>query len=299
MIHHLIVAGEDISLHVERGLLVSGKRRIAIDVLGSVQCFAVRCNWSSAALQQVGSQCPLVMARWNTPTGKWLTTGLLPRCRYVNPDLTYQLARLHHRAATQLASDLIFSKIRNQHALLRGLDPKLEALPRLAANSFQRILHLESRWARFFWARFSKAASEDLFIRQTRNATTPLNVALNYGYGFLYHALEWQCTASGIEPGYGLIHTRRRNRPSLVCDLIEPLRSCVDITVIRHRDEMGDKTAMAARFAAMMEQKWRYRDKDFRLRTIIRLTVESFARSVAKPGTRFHPFVLHARDACL
>lgn len=299
MIHHMILVDEAADIHVKRGMLVSGSRRVALDVLGSVQSFAARARWSCAALQEVAIQCPVVLARWNTSTKKWATCGLLPRCRYVNPDLTYQLARLHHRAATQLASDLVLTKVRNQHQLLRGIDPSLPPLPRLAANSFQRILRLEAKWARYFWARYSKAAAQDLFVREYRTAEGPLNVALNYGYGYLYHALEWQCIASGIEPGYGLIHVRRRNRPSLACDLIEQVRCCVEITIIRHLDEMHDKVAMAARFAEMMESKWHYRGGNFRLRSILRLVVESFAAAVANPKKRFHPFHLHARDACL
>ena len=51
----------------------------------------------------------------------------------------------------------------------------------------------------------------------------------------------------------GIFHKLRRNRPSLVCDLIEPFRCCVELTVIRYLDEMHDKNAMAGRFAEMLE----------------------------------------------
>ena len=187
----------------------------------------------------------------------------------------------------------------NQHALLRSLDPYLAPLPRLQANSFSRILRAESRFARTFWPRYFAAAASDLFTREKRQAKHPLNAALNYGYGFLYHAIEWQCIASGLEPAVGLIHKNRKNRPSLVCDLIEPFRCCVEITLMRHLDAMHEKKAMAARYAEMMEALWTYRGHRFRLRSIIRLTVESFVQSLIKPDRKFNPFVLHARDACL
>jgi hypothetical protein len=63
-------------------------------------------------------------------------------------------------------------------------------------------------------------------------------------------------------------------------------------------DRMGDKKAMAAAFASMLEEKWQYRDQRFRLRSILRLVVESFVSSVSK-RKRHQPFLLHARDACL
>lgn len=300
MIHHLILTGEDADFRLQDGILQSGSKKVALQVLGSVQCLAVHARWSQRALTALAQQCPVVMARWNKRTEKWETASVLPRCRYVNPDATFRLCNQKAKQGTVYASAILFTKVANQHALIRSLNPALAPLPKLAANSYNRILQLEAKWARFFWAMYFKAASEDLFTREKRKAQAPLNVALNYGYGFLYHAIEWQCVASGLEPGIGIIHRLRRSRPSLVCDLIEPFRCCVEITVMRHLDEMHDIKLMAGRFAEMMESFWMYRDKRFRLRSIIRLVVESFARALlSERPDYFHPFVLHARDACL
>lgn len=268
-------------------------------MLGSVQCFATRAKWSQGALEAVSSQCPVVMARWDTRTSKWNTFSLARRCRHVNPTALAALCRLPERRATQLASDLLLTKVGNQQSLLRALDPFLPPLPKLKDTSFSRILRMEARQARTFWPRYFAAASADLFAREKRRAAHPLNAALNYGYGFLYHALEWQCVASGLEPSVGIVHKARKNRPSLVCDLIEPFRCCVEITLMRHLDGMADKKAMAARFAEMLEETWDYRGRRFRLRSIIRLTVESFVAALMRPDARFKPFSLHARDACL
>ena len=127
--------------------------------------------------------------------------------------------------------------------MLRVFDPLIADMPRLADNSFSRILRLEARYARFFWARYFAAVSQDLFAREKRKAEAPLNVALNYGYGFLYHAIEWQCLASGLDPTIGIVHKLRRQRPSLVCDLVEPFRCCVELTLVRHLHEMHEKKA--------------------------------------------------------
>lgn len=297
MIHHLILLDDEADVHVAQGKLINGKSKVALDVLGSVQCFSTRARWSQTALEALATQCPVIFARWNGNTKKWATASMIPRCRYVNPTALSKLCKLPERKATQIASDLLWAKIENQHLLLRVFDPLLPPLPKLNDNSFSRILRLEAKYARFFWARYFKAASGDLFAREKRQAQHPLNAALNYGYGFLYHAIEWQCLASGLEPGIGLIHKLRRSRPSLACDLIEQFRCCVELILIRHLDEMHEKKAMAARYAEMLEEFWTYHGHRFRLRSIIRLVVESFVRAL--DGRQpFHPFNLHPRDAC-
>ncbi len=298
MIHHLILLSENLELETRAGQLIAGGKRIAIDTLASVQCFASRAKWSQSALESLCDQCPTVLTRWDKRAGKWKTFSLAPKARHVNPTALWALCRLSERRATQLASDLLMAKVANQHTMLRAFDPLLQDLPKLAENSFARILRLEARYARFFWARYFAMASQDLFHREKRHAGGPLNAALNYGYGFLYHALEWQVLASGMDPTIGIIHKLRRNRPSLVCDLIEPFRCCVELTVIRHMDQMTDKKAMAAHFASMLESKWCYRAQAFRLRSILRLSVESFVRAL-DGESRFRPFELHARDACI
>ena len=297
MIHHLILLSENPELHVQAGKLISGSNKIAVETLASVQCFASQARWTQSALEALATQCPVVMARWDKNIGKWRTFSLAPRARHVNPTALSQLCTLTERRATVLASDLLVTKVRNQHMMLRVFDPLIADMPRLADNSFSRILRLEARYARFFWARYFAAVSQDLFAREKRKAEAPLNVALNYGYGFLYHAIEWQCLASGLDPTIGIVHKLRRQRPSLVCDLVEPFRCCVELTLVRHLHEMHEKKAMAARFAAMLEEKWQYREQAFRLRSIIRLTVESFVRALGG-RERFVPFALQPRDAC-
>ncbi len=298
MIHHLILLSEECELKLAQGKLISGSEKIALDVLGSVQSFSTRSRWTQTALEAVSAQCPLLLARWNKVAGKWATCSILPRCRYVQPSALEKLCKLSEKQSTKLVSDLIFSKIRNQHTLLRSYDPLLPPSPTLHENSFARILRLEAQYARFFWPRYFEAASSDLFAREKRQAQAPLNVALNYGYGFLYHALEWQCLASGLEASIGLIHKSRRNRPSLVCDLVEQFRCCVELTVMRHLEEIHDKKMLAGRFAQMLETRFQYRANQFRLRTILRLVVESFVRAVTEKAP-MQPFLLHARDACL
>jgi len=262
---------------------------------------ADRARWSQATLEALANQCPTVLARWHKKEKKWRTITITPRARYVHPTAIYRVCRLSPQRATQLATALLWSKILNQHTLLRTFDPHLPEAPHLRENSFQRILHLEAAYARTFWGRYFAALSDDLFAREKRRPEHPLNIALSYGYGFLYHAIEWQALASGLDCSIGIVHRVRRSRPNLACDLIEPLRCCVELTVVRHLDEMeGGKNPhrMAGRFAEMLEQRWHYREGKFRLRAIIRLMIESFVRHLHEDGT-FDPFRLLGRDALL
>lgn len=298
MIHHLILIEEGQDLHVESDLLISGSRRLAIQTIGSVQCLSNRVRWSQTALERLSEQCPVVMARWNRETKKWKTFSFAAKERHVNPTALWRLCRLSPQRATQLASNLLYAKVCNQHVMLRSFNPTLSNKPVLKENSFSRIMRLESQYARFFWPRYFEAMKQDLFAREHKAPTQPLNGALNYGYGFLYHAIAWQALACGLDTSVGLIHKLRRNRPNLVCDLIEPLRCTVEMTLLRHWENMADPTRMAATFAGMFEERFQYRGKGFRLRSIIRLTTESFVKALGGKST-FHPFELHARDACL
>lgn len=298
MINHLILISEAQDLHVESGKLISGNRKIAVETLGSVQCFSSQCRWSQTALERLAAQCPTVMARWDKDIKKWRTFDLAPRARHVNPTALWHLCRLPPQKATQFASLLLWTKVCNQHEMLRIFDPRLASHPQLKENSFNRILRLEASYARFFWPRYFQSLSQDLFEREKRKPQHPLNAALNYGYGFLYHAIEWNCIASGLDPSVGIIHKLRRSRPSLACDLIEPLRCCVELTVARHLDDIQEIKRMAGHFAEMLETSFCYRNHSFRLRTVIRLMVESFVRALGGQQP-FQPFVLHARDACI
>ncbi len=298
MIHHLVLLGEDADYHVRDGKLTSGARKIAVESLGSVQCFSSSSRWSQAALEELATQCPCVLSRWDKRTGKWRTFSLARRARHVNPAAIWKLCRLTPQKATLLSSALLWAKICNQHQMLRSFDPMLPDKPQLKQNSFSRILHLEARYSRYFWPRYFSALSQDLFLREKRKPAHPLNAALNYGYGFLYHAIEWQCLASGLEPSVGLIHKLRRNRPSLACDLIEPLRCAVELTVVRHLGDINEPRKMAGHFAEMMETTFNYRSGRYRVRSIIRLMVESFTNALDNPPS-LRPFILHARDACV
>jgi hypothetical protein len=154
VINHLILLTEAQDLHVADGKLLSGHRKIAIESLGSVQCLSAASRWSQTALELLATQCPVVMARWDKQQKKWLTFSLTPKARYVNPTALWKLCRLPPQRATQMASALLWTKVCNQHQMLHAFDPRMADKPQLKENSFNRILRLESSYARFFWPRW-------------------------------------------------------------------------------------------------------------------------------------------------
>lgn len=58
MIHHLILVSEEPDIRIESGLLRHAERKVALKVLGSVQCFASRGRWSQQSLGALSEQCP-------------------------------------------------------------------------------------------------------------------------------------------------------------------------------------------------------------------------------------------------
>jgi CRISP-associated protein Cas1 len=60
--------------------------------------------------------------------------------------------------------------------------------------------------------------------RVRRPPTDPVNALLSLGYTWLLTRTVARCEAAGLEVYLGALHEYRPGRPSLACDLIEPLR---------------------------------------------------------------------------
>ena len=65
----------------------------------------------------------------------------------------------------------------------------------------------------------------------TRGKDTPVNAALNYGYGLLLSATAREVTAAGYCTQLGIFHNTRFNRLNLASDLMEPFRPFMDARV--------------------------------------------------------------------
>jgi CRISPR-associated protein Cas1 len=67
------------------------------------------------------------------------------------------------------------------------------------------------------------------------NASDPVNLALNYGYGLLDGEIRRAINSVGLEPSVGFMHdfSSYQTKQSLVYDLQEPFRWLVDLLVIQ------------------------------------------------------------------
>lgn len=77
----------------------------------------------------------------------------------------------------------------------------------------------------------------------TRASDIAINAALNYGYGIILSAVNREITANGYLTQLGLFHHNMFNQFNLGCDLMEPFRILVDITVKENEFPVFDKSA--------------------------------------------------------
>ena len=161
----------------------------------------------------------------------------------------------------RIAEDLIRRKVEGQLGLLDRLPPNRDAKPTLrrvlnrldGAKSLEELRNLEAVAARYYWAAWRdqpvRFAGEDrkrrptywqrfgtrvspLAVQGPRKAVNPANALLNYTYAILEAEARIAALAVGADPLLGLLHTDQRNRDSLACDLMEPVRPLVDTFVL-------------------------------------------------------------------
>jgi len=68
--------------------------------------------------------------------------------------------------------------------------------------------------------------------RSRRPAMDYFNAGLNYLYGMTYSVVESGVFAKGLDPSIGCLHVDNFKKPTLVFDLIEPIRPLVDFILI-------------------------------------------------------------------
>lgn len=130
----------------------------------------------------------------------------------------------------------------NQHGdtsrEIRQIKKQLSQLPQ--AKTVSQARTLEAKMALFYWTAFVRLLPEHLQFQARitkntqKNASDPVNAALNYGYGYLQAECLKAVTEVGLEPSVGFLHVfdGAQSRMSLVYDLMEPYRWLVDLTVM-------------------------------------------------------------------
>ncbi len=244
-----------------------------------------------------------------------------------------QLAAFEDARGVALARAFVLGKIENQRALVRYIakyrkeaEPALfEELTLVAAELGDHVyeaeqlsarqvselrdqlLSVEGRAAQRYWGAIKRVIPESLAWpgRETQGATDPFNMALNYGYGFLYPQVEQALILAGLDPYGGFLHADRPGRPSLKLDLIEEFRQAVvDRTLIGlvnrgfalERDEQGrlekvTRDRLIERVKERLESTELYEGKRQPLRFILQCQARHLATFVRGERETYTPFV--------
>jgi len=98
------------------------------------------------------------------------------------------------------------------------------------AQTIPSLLGLEGAGAAAYWRGLSSVFAPGLGFagRMRRPPPDPVNACLSLGYTCLINEAVSVCIAVGVDPAVGVLHSSVRRRPSLSCDLIEPLRTSWD-----------------------------------------------------------------------
>ena len=152
--------------------------------------------------------------------------------------------------AQQIVGDKIHSQIEiSKHFQRRGVKDAGPALRRLqslssdatCATNIARLRGLEGISSKLWFELFGKLIQRPwVFTNRTRRPPTdPVNALLSLAYTWLASKTTARVEAAGLETNIGALHDFRPGRPSLVCDLVEPLRApIVDRWVIKMCNRM-------------------------------------------------------------
>ena len=244
-----------------------------------------------------------------------------------------QLGAFEDERGMALARAFVLGKIENQRALLRyiakyrkeaepalfeeltlvvaELDDHVQEAEKISARQVsearEQLLSVEGRAASHYWGAIKRIIPESLEWpgRETHGATDPFNMALNYGYGFLYAQVEQALILAGLDPYGGFLHADRPGKPSLKFDMVEEFRqTVVDRTLIGlvnrgfavERDEQGqlEKTTrdrLIERMKERLESTELYEGKRQALRFILQCQARHLATFVRRERAVYTPFI--------
>ncbi len=139
------------------------------------------------------------------------------------------------------AQQIVWNKLHNQEALLRKIrkqDPVLHktadrihayALETVCNRDTESLLGVEWNAARYFFKEFFREM--DWMGRFPRTKRDINNTLLDMGYTFLFHFIEWLLLLYGFDLYQWFYHQRFYERMSLVCDIVEPFRCLIDLSI--------------------------------------------------------------------
>lgn len=150
-----------------------------------------------------------------------------------------------------ISKSIVSSKIRNQERVLRQLSrfyrsdsiagalSKMENIAMEASKISEedwedRLRKAEARAARLYWGTLALFLPDELhFEGRDPDGEDPVNFALNYSYSLLYGDCYRALAIAGLDPYAGIFHVDRAGRKSLVYDFSDPLKTFLDLNLVK------------------------------------------------------------------
>jgi len=201
----------------------------------------------------------------------------------------------------ELARQLIIGKLKNQRAtllyssrniidekkdkILESFDKSIKQLKNKTDLSKEFILGVEGVSASYYFEflRTFDLVPATFKYRTKRYSEEITNIALNYGYAILFNFIYKACINAGLEPYYGVLHSVRSAKPSLILDIMEEYRSfVVDRNIIKLRSKLFKtkpenfdkiKKEIATNILKTMTKKHKYNHRKLSLESIIQRQV--------------------------
>lgn len=146
----------------------------------------------------------------------------------------------HLNVLESLGADRAVSIIKNHLTSLQSLDgdiPAFRLVEAAAANTYWEALqNTPTKWARGqevpeHWQTLQPRGHG---LSSNRHATDPINALLNYGYALAAFEAKIAITAAGFDAGFGILHSNLEYRDNFVWDVVEGLRSVVDVATLEY-----------------------------------------------------------------
>lgn len=167
-------------------------------------------------------------------------------------------------------TQIVVEKIKNQAAVLDyyKLEQSSQLMEYIEEIELNDKTNREGHAAKvYFNALFGKGFS--------RSDDCPVNAALNYGYSIILSIFNREVAASGYLTQLGLFHDNMFNQYNLSCDLMEPFRPFVDLTV-REMNPMKFEKEEKLQIYAMLSEEIRI---DGRTQTFIN-AIKIYCKSI-------------------
>jgi CRISPR-associated endonuclease Cas1/group II intron reverse transcriptase/maturase len=199
------------------------------------------CNFSSGAMSiALRRRIPILYATTKGRHWGQLSTEGFSNTNY----LTAQVLRSQEPGFGQRqAKSIILGKLHNSRMLLLRLNRRrpteiatkaitemAELMPKVEqAENIESMLGYEGHGATLYFRAFATLLLKPFAFekRSRRPPTDPVNSLLSFGYTLLFQNLHAMVSVVGLHESFGNLHTIQKNRPSLVCDLVEEFRAYV------------------------------------------------------------------------